>query len=420
MPRLHPILLLAVGHLVVDLYQGAIPALLVHWKQAFALDYRATGAIMLAMQLCSSVVQPVFGALGDRREQRYLLPLALATAGAGMAAAVLAGSYRLALIGVVVGGLGVALYHPEASRRTHDASGSQRATAMSWFSVGGNLGLGLGPLAVAALLAGGPLALAVGMVAIGAAVALLLVAGRGAILSPLFASPSGGYPSGRQHGLGPATAAGGVPRHEAGAGRSDRWHALALLGMFVVMRSWVHAGVQAFVPMLVTEQGATLEYAQGLLAVFLLAGAAGTLVGGPLADRFGRKPVLTGSMALTVPLLWLAGEARGAWMVLVLAAAGFAVVSSFSVSVVLAQELVPRRVGTASGIMLGLSVGTGGIGVTLLGWLADQRGLGPVFGALALIPAAGLAFAASLPGASRGAPRVAAGAPPGGDAGVAG
>lgn len=179
-----PILLLSLGHLVADLYQGAIPALLPLWKQVFALPYAATGVMMLALQLSSSVVQPVFGVLGDRFRHRYLLPAAVLLAGAGVAGAVLADTYEGALAGIVLGGLGVALYHPEASRRAHEKSGELRATAMSWFSVGGNVGIGLGPLVVAALLAWGTHALAAGLVAIGLAAALALAAGR-----PMFEAP---------------------------------------------------------------------------------------------------------------------------------------------------------------------------------------------------------------------------------------
>jgi len=390
-----PILLLSLGHLVADLYQGAVPALLPLWKQAFALPYAATGAIMLALQVCSSVVQPLFGLLDDRARQRYWLPTAAALAGLGMAVAVLAPSYSLVLAGVVVGGLGVALYHPEASRRAHDHAGARRATAMSWFSVGGNLGIGLGPLVVAALLTHGVTALASGMAAIGLAAAWLLRAqgprllARGPHDAGSPASPS-------------AQAA--RDRRDTGAGPGvDRWGALWLLSSVVVVRSWVHAGAQSFVPLLLTERGLPTPQVQTLLAVFLLAGAAGTLVGGPLADLVGRKPVMAGAMVLSVPLVWLIGRVDAAALPLVLAAAGFTLVSTFSVSVVLAQELLPSRVGTASGIVLGASVGTGGIGVALLGWLADARGLPAAMQAMGWLPLVGLALTLGLPSERRGA-----------------
>ena len=389
-----PILLLSLGHLVADLYQGAVPALLPLWKQAFALPYAATGAIMLALQVCSSVVQPLFGLLDDRARQRSWLPAAAALAGLGMAVAVLAPSYRLVLAGVMVGGLGVALYHPEASRRAHENSGALRATAMSWFSVGGNLGIGLGPLVVAALLARGETALASALAAIGLAAAWLLrvqgprLLARGTHGTGSAASPSTGAGRGRRaSGAGPG---------------ADRWGAVWLLSSVVVVRSWVHAGVQSFVPLLLTERGLPTAQAQSLLAVFLLAGAAGTLVGGPLADLTGRKPVMAGSMALSVPLVWLIGRVEAGALPVVLAAAGFALVSTFSVSVVLAQELLPSRVGTASGIVLGASVGTGGIGVALLGWLADARGLPVAMQAMAWLPLVGLALTVGLP-SERGA-----------------
>lgn len=397
-----PILLLSLGHLVADLYQGAVPALLPVWKQAFSLPYAATGAIVLALQVCSSVVQPVFGLLGDRSRRRYGLPVALLLAGAGTAAAAAAPGYVLVLAGVVVGGLGVALYHPEASRRAHENSGALRATAMSWFSVGGNVGIGLGPLVVAGLLAWGARALALGLASIGVAAALLLRALGPRLLLRGAADPA---PGPDRPASGPAR---GVP---------DRWGALALLSSIVIVRSWVHAGMQSFVPLLLTERGLPTAQAQTLLALFLLSGAAGTLVGGPLADAVGRKPVMAGSMAVSVPLVWLVGRVDGARLPLVLAAAGFALVSTFSVSVVLAQELLPGRVGTASGIVLGASVGTGGVGVALLGWLADVAGLSAALRAMAWLPLLGLLLSLALPPEAapglrrRAAPARQAGAP---------
>lgn len=167
------------------------------------------------------------------------------------------------------------------------------------------------------------------------------------------------------------------------------------------MRSWTHASVQSFVPLLLTENGVPTAQAQALLAVFLLAGAAGTLVGGPLADAVGRKPVLMGSLALAAPLMWLVGHVSLSLLPVVLAAAGFVVVSSFSVSVVLGQELLPNRVGTASGIILGTAVGSGGVGVTLIGWLADLFGLRVALAALAMLPAAGVVLALGLPDETR-------------------
>ncbi|MEW6047046.1 MAG: MFS transporter, partial [Bacillota bacterium] len=346
-----PILLLSFGHLVADFYQGAVPALLPLWKQAFGLQYAATGAMMLALQVSSSVVQPIFGVLGDRFRNRYLLPLAVLLAGTGIAGAVLAGSYGAAIAGITLGGLGVALYHPEASRRAHEKSGALRATAMSWFSVGGNVGLGLGPLVVAGLMGWGARALALGLAGIAWVAALALVAGRSMFIwSGPESSATGGGQGDRRAEAGMETR---VPR------RADRWGALLLLATIVVMRSWTHAGVQAFVPLRLTDSGVSVARAQALLALFLLAGAAGTLVGGPMADVVGRKPVIVASMALAAPLMWLVGHVSSAWVPAALAALGFVLVSTFSVSVVLAQELLPGRVGTASGIVLGASVGTG-------------------------------------------------------------
>lgn len=379
------IALLAVGHLVVDLYQGAVPALLPLWKQAFHLPYAAAGSVVLALQVSSSVVQPLFGMMGDRLRTRWLLPVAVAVSAAGMAAAVLAKGLAGVLAGIVVGGLGVALYHPEGSRRAHERAGRLRATAQSGFVLGGNVGMALGPAVVLATAEGGPGFLATVIGGIGMATAAVLAAasrrlfpGDGPELSPAAPSPR--------------------PR----SADAVRWGALALLGAVVVMRSWVHAGLQAMVPLYLTERGMAAADVQKLLSVFLLAGATGTAVGGPVADAVGRKPVIVGSMALAGPLVWLMARSSAPWSLLLFVLTGFVVVSTFSVATVMAQEMLPGHVGMATGVVLGLAVGTGGIGATLLGWVADRWGVASALGWLPVLPLVGLLLASRLPDDRRG------------------
>lgn len=387
-------MLLSMGHLVVDLYQSVVPALLPVWKQAFGLPYAAAGGVVLAMQMASSVVQPVFGVVGDRFADRYLLPAAILLAAAGIAAAAMAPSYALAVACVLVGGLGVALYHPEGSRRAHEHSGPLRATSMSWFSVGGNVGMGLGPLVVAALAAWGSRALAAGLAGIGVVAAAALWAGRDAVAGGAELPESSGRHVRARRGEPEGASAGANPAAPASA---DRWGGLWLLAAVVHLRSSTHAAVQAFVPLLLTAAGIGVTRAQAALGLFLLAGAAGTLVAGPVADVVGRKPVIVSSLALSAPLVWLVGRAGAQWVPLLLAALGFVLASTFSVTIVLAQELLPNHVSTASGIILGVTVGTGGIGAVLLGWLADAVGLDIILAGLAVLPLLGAVLAGFLP-----------------------
>lgn len=365
------IVLLTLGHIVVDMYQGAVPALLPVWKQAFALPYAATGAVMLLFNVSSSVVQPALGLEVDRLRSRYVLALALLASSAGMVAALLAPGYAALMAFVLLGGLGVALFHPEASRRVHEASGAFRAAVMSWFTLGGNVGYGLGPLAVGLLSSGGtgPVAALFGLVGLGMALVYLVVRLPDRTPQP---TPAGGE-----------TLAGAQGKS---ASEPIPWGPLALLGAVVVLRAWTNNGVQAFLPLLLTSQGMETARAQRLISVFLLAGAAGTLVAGRAADRLGGKRVVVGSLALVVPLAWLLVWGERPWLLPVLVASGFFLISSFPVTLVMAQQLLPRHVATASGFVLGLGVGTGGMGVTLLGWVADRWGLQTALHGLVLLP----------------------------------
>ena len=374
------IVLLAAGHLVVDLYQGSVPALLPLWRQAFHLPYAAAGSILLALQLSSSVVQPLFGMMGDRLQSRWVLPLAVALAGAGLAAAVLAQGLAGVMAGVVLGGLGIALYHPEGSRRAYERGGRLQATAQSGFALGGNVGMAMGPALVAA--AGGvPATLATLLGGVGVVMATLLAAASRRLVPPQAASRV--VPQARNdNGASPA---------------APIWGALALLGAVVVVRSWVHVGLQAMIPLYLTDQGMAAADVQRLLSVFLLAGAVGTVISGPLADVVGRKPIIVGSMALVAPMLYFMVRASLLWSLVWMVLTGCVVVSTFSVATVMAQEMLPGHVGVATGIILGLAVGTGGIGATLLGWVADHWGVSTALGLMPALALLGLALALRLP-----------------------
>ncbi len=369
---------LACGHAAADLCQGSVPALIPFLIAERGYSYGAAGVLLLAVTVGSSIIQPLFGAVSDRLALWWLMPVGVALAAIGIAGAGVAPSFALTAAAVGIGGLGVAAFHPEGARYANYASGSRRGTGMSLFSVGGNTGFALGPIlitpAVLALGLSGTLAVAI----LPALAAVVLV-----IELPHLRART-------------ADAARAV-RHEAG-GRDD-WGAFGRLTAAVSVRSGVYFGLQSFVPVWFIHHYGTSEAAgNAALSVMLVAGAAGTLVGGRMVDRIGRRRVLVGSMALQLPLL-LAFMAAGGGVLAggVLAAVGFVTIMSFSVTVVMGQEYLPHRLGIASGITLGFAIGVGGVAAALLGALADHAGLPAVMWTIALLPIAGTALALTLP-----------------------
>lgn len=376
-PLARPLALLALGHMVIDIHQGALPALLPFLKNAFGLSYAAAGTVILAANLTSSVIQPLFGYLSDRSARRWLLPGGLVFATLGMGFTGLVSSYALLLVLVVVAGLGIAAYHPEGYKTAHQVAGARKATGLAFFSIGGNLGIALGPPLVAALVTAFGLPGTLGMLVPGLAMAGLLT-----VALPALAL------------VGPASAGAGGPT----AGRAEMRGAMLLLIAVVTLRSWAQLGLTAFVPFFYVDHlGAEPWLAGPLLFAFLGSGAVGTLVGGPLADRWGPRRYIVLALLAAAPLASGFVLARGWPAYLLLAATGFALVSTFSVTVVLAQTYLPRRLGMAAGLIVGFAIGTGGIGVALLGWVADQWGLPVTMGVLAAMPLLGALLAALLP-----------------------
>jgi FSR family fosmidomycin resistance protein-like MFS transporter len=377
-PNLPVLALLALGHCVIDINQGALPALLPVLKTKFDLTYAATGTILLVANVTSSVIQPVFGYLADRTARRWLLPWGLVFASGGLALAGLAPGYGALLVLVVLAGLGIAAYHPEGYKTANQVAGDRKATGLSLFSIGGNIGIALGPPLVTALVAGFGLAGTLGMLAPGLVAAALI---------------AGALPT-----LVPPAAVTARPRTDAEAGRQMRG-AMALLIGVVTIRSWTQLGLVAYVPFFYVDVlGRDPRVVGPLLFLFLGAGALGTLVGGPLADRWGARRYITWSLVTVAPLLgvflWRGGDAVATGL---LAVAGFLLVSAFSVTVALAQAYLPRRLGTAAGLIVGLAIGTGGIGVALFGLVADHWGIVPTLRLIAALPLVGFGFALFLP-----------------------
>jgi FSR family fosmidomycin resistance protein-like MFS transporter len=367
---------LSAGHLGTDLAQGAIPALLVFLADELDLSYTLAGAVVLVATFSSSIVQPAFGHWSDRRGAMWLLPGGVALAGIGVGLAAVVPSYPLLLLAVLASGVGVAAYHPEGTKFAAYVSGKRRASGMAVFSVGGNVGFGIGPLLASGL-----------VVALGLTGGLLLALPGLVIALVLMAE--------RDH------LARFVPAHDAPGRLShepDRPRAFVLLQSVVVLRSIAHYGLFTFIPLWEHDvRGASEAKATLLLSLFLIAGAIGTLVGGPLADRFGRKPVIVATHAAAVPLIAVYVLVGGVVGYVALALAGAAIISTFGVTTVLSQEYLPSRIGMAAGLSIGLAIGLGGIFAVSLGGLADSIGLEGALLASAAGPALGALLALALP-----------------------
>src|SRR6476619_1451445 len=365
---------LSSGHLATDFANGALPALLPFFVDKFALSYTLAAAVILASAVSSSIVQPLFGLWSDRRGAIWLLPAGVALAGIGIALAAVAPSYWLVLVFVVVSGLGVAAFHPEGSKFAAFAGGQRRASAMSLFSIGGNLGFAIGPTVAT------PLVLAFGLTGwLLLSVPCLAVAVTLLWLVPFLGSfaPTRGK--------------------SIGSNDPDRVGALLLLLGVIAFRSFAWFGLITFVPLWEVSLGHSKAHGSHLLSLMLLAGGLGTLAAGPLADRFGRRPVLLVCSAATAPLILVFVGVGGVPGAIALAGVGISVISTFGVTMVMSQEYLPRHIGMASGLSIGLSIGLGGVAAVILGAVADSVDLRTALYVCAAAPVLGAALTTLLP-----------------------
>nr|WP_245822195.1 MFS transporter [Lentzea waywayandensis] len=335
---------LVAGHAVDDLYQGAVPAVVPFFVLERGYSYLAAAGITVAATLLSSVVQPLFGVLTDRRPMPWLVPLGMTLAGVGIGLSGLSDSYVLTWLAIALSGLGVAAYHPEAARLARRVAQDSHV-GMSWFAVGGNVGFALGPVLVTPVLAFGGLA-----------------------WSPLLAVPAlvgGVLTFAALRGVHGASAA--VP---VAVGRDD-WGQFSRLTVVIVARSMVTFGLGTFLAIWVSDRvGGGPAAGAAALVVLFGAGAASTLLGGVLAGRFGRVRVLRVSYAAAVPAVAGVVLVPGPLVYVMVALTAVALYVPFSLHVTLGQDYLPNRLGTASGVTLGLAVSIGGLGSPVVGAVA--------------------------------------------------
>jgi FSR family fosmidomycin resistance protein-like MFS transporter len=379
---------LAGGHLAVDFASGSVPALIPFMTDRFHLGYALAAMLLLTATASSSLVQPLFGLWSDRRGALWLIPGGTLLAAVGVGGAAIAPAYPLVLLLVLAGGLGIAAFHPEGSKFAAYASGRKRASGMSYFNSGGNAGYALGAFATGQLV-----------------VWLGLVGGLVAMVPVLLASLVLVRVAPHLSALKPERGSSAYQRGD------DRRHAMALLGVVIALRSVAWFTLLAFVPLWAVSQGQSKGDGNRLLFLMLLAGAVGTLLLGPVADRIGLRLTLVITQALITPLILVFVYVGGIPGALALMLVGVCVVGTFGVTMVLSQLYLPRHVGMASGLSVGLAMGIGGVASVVFGAVADAVDLKTALTISAVAPALGVVFCLRLPAPAKRAQDLADHAP---------
>jgi FSR family fosmidomycin resistance protein-like MFS transporter len=369
-----PIALIVLSHAVVDASQNVLPVVLPLLQDRFGLSYFPVGLAAALLTISSSMIQPVFGWISDRRGTQWFLSAGILWTGVLMGMVGLVPNYWMLLLVLTLTGVGTAAYHPVASMTAAQASGTQRGLGMSFFSAGGNLGFALGPILTTWLLAWFNLKGTAVLMIPGFLAAAVIHACRREFVLPVRAR--------RRH---PTQESAPIP-----------WARLSTLCVLITLRSWGYSGLIIFLPMFLREQGVPLALAGRALFVFLFFGALGGMLGGYLSDRLGRQQVIAASLLVFPGLMSAALAVPGPLQWIFLATAGMALLASFSVTVVFAQELLPQHVGLASGLTLGLAFGAGGVGVGMSGLMADVIGLPGSMWVLAFLPGVGGVLALRL------------------------
>jgi FSR family fosmidomycin resistance protein-like MFS transporter len=373
-----PILLMFLGHVWVDASQAILPVALVKLKDLFALSYFQVGLIMGVLNLTSSVIQPVFGYISDRFSTGWFVPAGILWTSFAMGLLGWSINYPVAVLLVGLAGLGTAAFHPRAMMAVYSVSGYRLGFGAAIFSTGGNLGFALGPMVGSFLILGFGLHATPALLVPAVLLCLVIFFYRGNFLrhAPALKDKS----------------AKDVDKPI----QKFSWVALIAVCLIVTLRSWVYISFIAYLPLFFQLQGIELKTGSLMLTVFLAGGAVAGLYGGHLSDKVGRRGVIAISMLIYPVLASLMILSKGGWIWLLAGASGAALLASFAVTIVLTQELMPQYVGLASGLILGLGFGTGGLGTAFSGYLADRLGLYQVMWILALAPVLGTVLAAFI------------------------
>lgn len=365
-------------HLLNDAIQAVVPAMFPILAKSMGLSFTQLGIIAFSLNMVSSVLQPVVGVVTDKKPMPFALPVGLTLTLCGVIGLAFAPSFVLIVISVIFIGLGSAVFHPEGSRVAYMAAGRRRGLAQSIYQVGGNTGQALAPLITALILV--PLGQrGASWFTIVAALAVVLLI---YIANWYNKRLIGELPINRKKTS--------LAAKKVGISKKVK-QALLLILLLIFARSWYISGMTNFYAFYAIEEySLTIKESQLFLFAFLITGAFGTFFGGPLADRFGKKRVISVSMLATVPFSILIPFVPPLIAFIFLTLTGFILMASFSVTVVYAQELVPGKIGTMSGLTVGLAFGMGAIGSVGLGYIADIFSLSSMVSSLGFLPFLGL------------------------------
>ena len=363
-------------HLLNDMMQSLLPAIYPDLKRELHLSFSQIGLVTLAYQVTASILQPLIGLYADKRPTPLALPGGTLFSLAGLLVLSVAHSYGLLLVGAALLGMGSSVFHPESSRVARMAAGQRHGLAQSMFQVGGNAGTALGPLAAA-------------MVVVRWGQSSLAFFAMLALLSCAILWNVGQWY--RHHGLARLTRAAAGRSASALLPRGKAMGGIVIL-LALIFSKYVYLAslTSYFTFYLIHRFGVTVEAAQLHLFAFLAAVAVGTVVGGPLGDRFGRKYVIWFSILGALPFTLLLPHANLFWTGPLSVIIGLILASAFPAIVVFAQELVPGKIGMISGLFFGFSFGMGGLGAAVLGEVADRAGIEMVYAICAFLPAIGL------------------------------
>ena len=369
--------IIAACHLLNDSLQAVIPAMYPILERSMGLTFTQLGLITFTLNMVSSVMQPAVGTFTDKRPVPYALPFGLASSMIGMFMLAFAPNFWIILLSVLFIGLGSAVFHPEGSRVVYLAAGNKRGLAQSIFQVGGNSGQALAPIITALIL--------VPLGQIGALWFTLIAA-----VAVLFLSYIARWYKGQMESIKKQRKNTVEKKPSSAVSKSIR-NAILVLIFIVFARSWYQAAISNFYAFYAIETyNVSIANSQIYIFVFLALGALGTFIGGPLADWFGRRNVILFSLVAAAPLTIILPYVGPTIAMILLALSGLILMTSFSVTVVYAQELVPGKIGTMSGLIVGLAFGMGAIGAVALGGFIDWFGLTETMIFASLLPLLGL------------------------------
>nr|ELR5230587.1 MFS transporter [Providencia rettgeri] len=372
---------ISVSHLLNDMIQSLILAIYPLLQSDFSLSFAQIGMITLTYQITASLLQPVIGYYTDKHPQPYSLPIGMSFTLTGLILLAMAETFPMILFAAALVGTGSSVFHPESSRVARMASGGRHGLAQSFFQVGGNLGASLGPLLAALIIepyGKGNL----GWFSLAALLAIVILL-----------QVSNWYKQQHRAASKKPTSAGDIkilPR-KAVIG------SLAVLLVLIFSKYFYLASISSYYTFYLIEKfGVSVQNAQIHLFVFLFAVAAGTMIGGPIGDKIGRKYVIWFSILGVAPFTLILPYASLYWTGVLTVIIGMILASAFSAILVYAQELIPGKTGMVSGLFFGLAFGMGGVGAAVLGHIADQTSIEQVYHYCAFLPLLGI-FTVLLP-----------------------